>query len=136
MKKVLQAPPDTPIRKAAKLMALRKVGAIMVVERERLVGIFTERDMVFRVVARGLDVDATSLADVMTPEPITVDPEKPFGYALVVMQENGFRHLPVIEDGKPVGMISSRNAMDPDLEEFVSETRRREHWKKAARHAS
>lgn len=133
MKKVLQASPETRVAKAAKLMALRNTGAIMVVEGDRLLGVFTERDMVFRVVARGLDAQATPLAEVMTRNPITVDPAKPFGYALVVMQENGFRHLPVVEDGKPVGMVSARNAMDPELEEFVSETRRREHWKNAMR---
>ena len=136
MKEVLKTRAETLVCKAAKLMALKKVGAIMVVEDERLVGIFTERDVVFRVVARGLDAQTTPLSEVMTPEPLTVSPEKPFGYALVVMQENGFRHLPVVEDGKPVGMVSSRNAMDPELEEFVSETRRREHWKNAKRRST
>ena len=129
MEKVLQAAPGTLVGRAAKLMALRGVGAILVVEDERLVGIFTERDMVFRVVARGLDAQTVALSEVMTRDPITVAPDKPFGYALVVMQENHFRHLPVLEDGKPVGIVTSRNAMDPELEEFVSETRRRQHWK-------
>ena len=132
-RKVLKAAPGTLVSKAAKLMAARNVGAIMVVERDRLVGIFTERDVVFRVVARGLDVQATRLSEVMTRAPLTVDPDTPFGYALVVMQENGFRHLPVIKDGKPVGIISARSAMDPELEEFASEVRRREHWKERAR---
>jgi CBS domain-containing protein len=136
MKKVLKTGTRTLVCKAAKLMALKNVGAIMVVEDNRLVGIFTERDVVFRVVARGLDAQTTPLAEVMTREPLTVGPEKAFGYALVVMQENGFRHLPVVEDGKPVGMVSSRNAMDPELEEFVSETRRREHWKNAMRRST
>ena len=136
MKKVLKTGTRTLVCEAAKLMALKNVGAIMVVEDNRLVGIFTERDVVFRVVARGLDAQTTPLAEVMTREPLTVSPEKAFGYALVVMQENGFRHLPVVEDGKPVGMISSRNAMDPELEEFVSETRRREHWKNAMRRST
>jgi CBS domain-containing protein len=136
MQKVLKAAPEILVSKAAKLMAARNVGAIMVVEDDRLVGIFTERDVLFRVVARGLDARTTTLAEVMTRAPFTVDPEKAFGYALVVMQENGFRHLPVVQDGKPVGMVSSRNAMDPELEEFVSETRRREHWKNAKRRSS
>ena len=133
MKKVLKTGARTLVCKAAKLMALKNVGAIMVVEDDRLVGIFTERDVVFRVVARGLDAQTTPLAEVMTRDPLTVGPERAFGYALVVMQENGFRHLPVIEGGKPIGMVSSRNAMDPELEEFVSETRRREHWKNSMR---
>lgn len=128
-RKILKAPPETLVSKAAKLMANKNVGAIMVVEGERLVGIFTERDIVFRVVAQGLDPHTTRLAEVMTPAPDTVDPDKPFGYALLLMHERGFRHLPVIEDGKPIGIVSSRSAMDPDLEEFVSEAHRRTHFR-------
>ena len=127
-RKVLKAVPETFVSKAAKLMATKNVGAIMVIEDDRLVGIFTERDVVFRVVARGLDAQATRLADVMTRAPHTVDPDKPFGYALLVMQEKGFRHLPVIQDGKPIGIVSARSAMDPDMEDFVSEARRRKHF--------
>jgi CBS domain-containing protein len=136
MQKVLKAAPEILVSKAAKLMAAKNVGAIMVVEGDRLVGIFTERDVVFRVVAPGLDPQTTPLAEVMTRAPLTVDPDKAFGYALVLMQENGFRHLPVIQDGEPVGIVSSRTAMDPELEEFVSETRRREHWKNSYRRSS
>lgn len=126
-RKALKAAPETLVSKAAKLMAVRNVGAIMVVKDDRLVGILTERDVVFRVVARGLDAQATRLADVMTREPYNVDADKPFGYALLVMQEKGFRHLPIIQDNKPVGIVSSRNAMDPELEEFASEAYRRKH---------
>lgn len=126
-KKLLTAPPETTVRKAAELMAQRQVGAVMVIEEGRLVGIFTERDAVFRVVARGLDSQTTALADVMTAAPKTIAPDKSFGYALLVMHENGFRHLPVIENGKLVGVVSARDALDPDLEEFVSESERRKH---------
>jgi len=126
-KKLLTAPPETTVSKAAKLMASKNVGAVMVVENERLVGIFTERDAVFRVMAKGLDAQATKLAEVMTNEPQTVDPDKSFGYALLMMHENGFRHVPVIENGKPIGIVSARNALDPDMEEFVSEAQRRKH---------
>ena len=124
-KKLLIAPPETTVSQAAKLMAKKHVGAVMVVENERLVGIFTERDAVFRVIARGLDTQTTILTDVMTVEPKTVDPGKSFGYALLMMHENGFRHAPVIENGKPIGIVSARYALDPDLEEFVAEAQRR-----------
>lgn len=126
-KKALSLSPETTVREAAELMAKKNIGAVMVVERERLAGIFTERDALFRVIARGLDVHTTRLAEVMTAEPRTVDPTKSYGYALVMMQENGFRHAPVIENGKPIGIVSSRNAMDPELEEFLSEANRREY---------
>ena len=122
---VLTAPPETTVSTAAKLMAKKNVGAVMVVEDEKLIGIFTERDAVFRVIAQGRDAQITPLAEVMTTSPLTVDPDKSFGYALLMMQENGFRHAPVIENGKPVGIVSSRNALDPELEEFVAETQRR-----------
>jgi CBS domain-containing protein len=126
-KKMLTAPPETTVSKAAKLMVGKNVGAVMVVEKERLVGIFTERDAVFRVIAQGLDVQTTRLAEVMTPAPRTIVPDKTFGHALLMMHENGFRHVPVIENGKPVGIVSARYALDPEMEEFVSEVQRREH---------
>jgi len=128
-KKFLTAPPEATVRDAARLMADKNVGAVMVVENEHLVGIFTERDAVFRVIAQGRDASATPLRDVMTAAPKTLDPGKSYGHALLLMQENGFRHVPVIENGRPIGIISSRNAMDPDLEEFASEARRREHYR-------
>lgn len=124
-KKLLTAPPETTVSKAAKLMARKKVGAVMVVEHHKLVGIFTERDAVVRVIAQGRDVQTTSLAEVMTIAPQTVDPDKSFGYALLLMHENGFRHVPVIENDKLIGIVSARNALDPDLEEFVVESQRR-----------
>ena len=126
-KKFLTASLETTVRQAAKLMASKNVGAILVVENEQLVGIFSERDVVFRVVAKGLDPKTTALSQVMTSDPKTLEPGRSYGHALLLMQENGFRHVPVVENGKPIGIVSSRNAMDPDLEEFVFEERRREH---------
>lgn len=126
--RLLTAPADISVSKAAKLMAKRKVGAVMVVERGNLVGIFTERDLVLRVVAQDRDARATRLAEVMTPSPQTVDPGKSFGYALLMMQENGFRHVPVVENGRVIGIVSVRNALDPDLEEFVVESQRRKQF--------
>jgi CBS domain-containing protein len=126
-KKLVTAAPETTIDEAAKLMAKRNVGAVMIVEDGRLTGIFTERDALFRVMAKGRDARTTTLADVMTAAPRTVDPDKTFGYALLIMHENGFRHLPVIENDKPIGIVSARNALDPDLEEFVAEAQRRKH---------
>ena len=126
-KKILTAPPETTVSNAAKLMANKNVGAVMIVENERLVGIFTERDAVFRVMAKGRDPQTTKLSEVMTSRPQTVDPDQSFGHALLMMHENGFRHVPVIENGRPVGIVSARNALDPDMEEFVSEAQRRKH---------
>jgi CBS domain-containing protein len=128
LRKFLTAAPEMFVSEATRLMAGKNAGAIMVVEGDCLIGIFTERDVAFRVVARGLDPQATRLADVMTRGPHSIDPDKPFGYALLLMQEKGFRHLPVVQDGKPIGIVSSRSAMDPELEEFVFEVNRRKRF--------
>lgn len=125
-RKLLKVPPQSGVARVVRLMAQKNVGAALVVEGARLVGIFTERDLVTRVVAPGLDARATKVAEVMTKAPQTVAPDKPFGYALLVMHEKGFRHLPVVDDDKLVGIVSARSAMDPELEEFVSEAHRRE----------
>lgn len=124
-KRRLVAPPGTTVAKAAELMAAKIVGAIMVVEKKRLVGIFTERDVVFRVIAEGRDVNTTTIAEVMTVDVKTVGPDDSFGRALLIMHEGGFRHVPVVENGEPLGIVSSRSALDPDMEEFVAETQRR-----------
>ena len=126
-RKLLLADPTMTVRKAAETMAKRGVGAVLVVDDERLVGIFTERDIVFRVVARGLDSTTTQLGEVMTRDPKTIAPDKSYGVAMLLMHENKFRHLPVVENNVPIGIVSSRSALDPDLEEFVFEERRRKH---------
>ncbi|MDI1246923.1 MAG: CBS domain-containing protein [Rhodoferax sp.] len=127
--KFIAIAPEQTVSQAARLMATQNVGAVMVVERDQLIGIFTERDVVFRVVALGHDPKETHLRAVMTTNPKTLGPTQSYGHALVIMQENGFRHVPVVDEGRPIGIISSRNAMDPDLEEFVADQRRREHYR-------
>lgn len=128
-KKFITATPDKTVSQAARLMAAKNAGAVLVIEGDQLVGIFTERDVVFRVIAPGLEPKATLLREVMTADPKTLGPTHSYGHALVLMQENGFRHVPVVEEGQAIGIISSRNAMDPDLEEFVADQRRREHYR-------
>jgi CBS domain-containing protein len=125
----LTAAPDQTVSDASSMMQTRNVGAVLVIADGKLMGIFTERDAVFRVIAKGLDPTTTRLADVMTVEPITLSPEKSYGHALLLMHENGFRHLPVVQNGVPIGIISSRNAMDPEMEQFVWEERRRVHYR-------
>lgn len=121
---------DVSVTAAARVMARGGFGAVLVVEGGALRGIFTERDALFRVLAEGKDPATTTIGQVMTPDPKTVGPDDTYGYALVLMQEGGFRHAPVVREGRPVGILSSRNAMDPDLEDFVSEASRREHLSK------
>jgi signal-transduction protein with cAMP-binding, CBS, and nucleotidyltransferase domain len=124
--KVLTATAEITVTDAARLMKKKSVGAVMVVkDNGRLAGIFTERDAVFRVLAEGRDPKTTRLSEVMTAQPQTITAEKPFGHALLMMYESGFRHVPVVEDGKPVGMVSARDVLGPELQEFESELQRR-----------
>jgi CBS domain-containing protein len=123
---IVSAPGTLTVREAARLMKERRVGAVMIVEDGKLAGVFTERDVLFRVVAEDRDARTTCLADVMTRNPRTVHPDKPFPDALHLMYEGGFRHVPVVEDGRPVGVISARDALGPELEDFIYEVLRRE----------
>src|SRR5215468_3834422 len=123
--KILTVPGETTVKEAAQLMKKMRVGAAMVVAKGRLIGIFTERDALFRVLAGGKDPATTRLADVMTSHPQTVTPDRPFGYALHLMYEGGFRHVPVIENGRPIGMVSARDALGPELQQFAEELERK-----------
>ncbi|WP_153162792.1 cyclic nucleotide-binding/CBS domain-containing protein [Zoogloea sp. 1C4] len=119
---------DTTVRAAAISMASNNVGAILVVDAAgKLAGLFTERDVLNRVVARGLDPDATPLAAVMTTKLQTASPDKPLAHALHMMFEGGFRHVPVVDDGKPVGMVSARNALGLEIHQFEQELVERDH---------
>lgn len=117
---------DMTVVEAARLMRDRKVGALMVVDGEKLVGVFTERDGLFRVLAEGKAGNATPLENVMTRNPRTISADKPFVHALQMMHEGGFRHLPVVEGERVVGIVSVRDALGPELEAFVYELLRQE----------
>jgi len=124
---IVTTPADTTVNDAARLMRENHIGAVIVVgENGRLAGIFTERDALFRVVAEGRDGKTTKLADVMTRNPQTVKPDQRFSVALQMMYGGKFRHVPVVEDGRPVGIISARDALGPELEAFVYELLRQE----------
>jgi CBS domain-containing protein len=118
---ILTMAPDTSVRAAAREMKTRKVGAVMVVEAGKLVGIFTERDGLFRVLAEGRDPEATPLSAVMTAKPSTITADRRLGHALHMMHDSGFRHLPVVEGGAPIGMVSIRDALGAELTSFERE---------------
>src|SRR5712691_2602233 len=125
--KPVTATGDITVEAAARLMRQHCIGAILVLEGECLAGIFTERDAVFRVIAEGRDPATTAIAEVMTPNPRTIEPDRPFGHALHLMHEGEFRHVPVVENGRPLGMVSARDALWPDLRDFISDLDARTH---------
>jgi len=118
---------EMSVAQAARLMKDRRVGAVLVMHEGRLAGIFTERDALFRVIAEGRDPANTHLQDVMTANPRTITPDRPFGHALHMMHEGGFRHVPVVDGGAPLGVVSARDALGPELEAFLGELDKREH---------
>lgn len=123
---VVTLPSDTTVRDAAMEMAQRRIGAVLVVQGGSMVGIFTERDGLFRVLAQGLDPAATTLAEVMTAKVMTITPDRPLLQALHIMHENGFRHLPVVQGGVPRGIISIRDALDYELVHFLKDIEKKE----------
>ena len=116
----------TTVLDAALLMQKTGKGALLVLESQKLIGIFTERDALFRVIAARRDPATTTIADVMTPHPQTIHPDEPFLNAMRVMHEGGFRHLPVVEDGRPLGVVSARDALADDIYELRNDLTKRE----------
>lgn len=97
---------------ALQLMVDREIGGLMVVdESQRLVGILTERDYLLKVVDIIPDYPRRLLRPIMTPDPETVRPDDTLAFALHKMDVGGYRHLPVVEDGRPVGIISVRDVI-------------------------
>ena len=103
------------LAEVARRMVEREVGAVLVLEGERLAGIMTERD-VLRAVARGTR-DEALVSDCMTSDPDTIEPGETTEHAATLMMHGGFRHLPVTEDGAVVGIVSIRDLMRLALED-------------------
>jgi CBS domain-containing protein len=106
---------DDRLGEAAKRMVARGVGAVVVLAEGRLTGILTERD-VLKAVASGYSEDAR-VRDWMTRHPETIEAEDSTGHAAALMIHGGFRHLPVLEEGKVAGIVSIRDLMRVALED-------------------
>lgn len=79
------------------------------------------------MIAEGRDPAKTRVAEVMTANPRTIAPDRPFAHALHLMYEGEFRHVPVVENGRPLGMVSARDALGPDIQQFIAELDKRTH---------
>ena len=113
---LIHANPSDNVREAARMMSDRNIGAIAVLESGRLVGLFSERDIMARVVAAGLDPDATPVSQVMTKDLIVADAGDGVDDALQKMYDCKCRHLPVVRGGKLIGMLSIRDLLQVDDE--------------------
>jgi len=105
------ANPEMTVLEAARIMTERNIGALPVLRDGRLLGIFSERDVMTRVVAAGRSPGSTKLSEVMTPYPRTVTPEETVENCLFMMKEFGFRHLPICAGDEFVGLVSVRDLM-------------------------
>jgi CBS domain-containing protein len=124
---LVMLPSSATVREAAICMSERQVGAVLVTRDGALEGIFTERDLLHRVVAPGRDPNDTHLVEVMTKNPDTIEAD---GYAIEAlsrMSERGYRHLPVLDQGRLVGIVSRRDFLGEEIilveEEFGHEQR-------------
>lgn len=108
-RQVYSVTPDTSLRDAAKLMADNAIGAVAVMTDQTLVGILTERDIVFRGVAQGLRTDEGTAGQCMTADPVTVEIDDAISDALAAKLGDAFRHLPVMNNGKLCGILSFRD---------------------------
>jgi CBS domain-containing protein len=109
--------PEQTVIDAVALMAARRIGAVPVVADGRLVGIFSERDLMRRVVAIGRPIDKTRIAEVMTPDPVTASPSDERADAVRKMDAVECRHLPIVQHGALVDMLSIRDLLFVELEE-------------------
>ncbi|MCE1239128.1 MAG: CBS domain-containing protein [Azonexaceae bacterium] len=129
---LITATRNMTVRAASRLMAEKRIGALLVVDGRQIAGIFTERDALNKVLARGLDPDTTLLSEVMVGNPQTIRADRPLAYALHMMAEGGFRHVPVVDDdGLPLGMVSARDALGSDMVELERDMERMEELESA-----
>jgi len=111
------------VREVVQYMSKLGVGAMPIVDSGKVVGIFSERDLMSRVVAAGRDPDRTRVEDVMTTDLVLAEAGEPYLVSLSKMQKAGCRHLPVVKDGILVGMVSLRDLLQVEVEEKEEEVK-------------
>jgi CBS domain-containing protein len=114
--------PETTVLEAVRLMSDQQVGAVAVTREGKLTGIFTERDLMIRVVLEGRDPAATRIGEVMTENCISAKKDMSMGEALQIMTESHFRHLPVVdENDRVLGLLSIRNLLHNRVDKLSQE---------------
>jgi len=122
-KHLVSAAPGATVQEVAETMTRGRVGALPILQGQDLIGIFSERDLMTRVVVPGLDPRKTRVADVMTRTLVTASPEENVEACLDKMRRAGCRHLPVLADGALVAMVSMRDLLRDEIEEQETEIR-------------
>jgi CBS domain-containing protein len=120
---VVSAQPHQTVLEIARLMVDHNIGAVPVVQHGQLVGIFSERDLMRRVVVDGKDPAGTAVSQVMTEDPMTVEPGDSLETCMTLMRRHGFRHLPVCAGRELSGFVSLRDILLHDLDEKDDEVR-------------
>jgi len=114
--------PSESVGAAVEVMNEGRTGCVLVVKDDRLVGVFTERDVLTKIVGRNVDIDATAVATVMTPDPECLTLDDGISYALNMMSVGGFRHIPLIDDERrPTGIVAMRDIVDYIVDLFPEE---------------
>ena len=114
---------DQSVYDTARYMAEKDIGAVPVLQENRLVGIFSERDIIKRVIVPGKDVRTTLIKDVMTTELVVAQSGEEVSQVLEKMQKNRCRHMPVVTDDRLAGFLSLRDLLSADLEEKDAQVR-------------
>ncbi len=122
-RRLLTAHPTEPVLDVIRRMTAARVGAVTVLDGEQLVGVFSERDLMSRVVVPGRDAESTHVGEVMTREVVTAELDESRDECLAKMQRAGCRHLPVLAHGHTIAMISMRDLLWDEIEEQVEEIR-------------
>lgn len=114
--------PEQSIVEAARMMRDEGIGDVLVVEGEQLVGVVTDRDIVIRCLAEGADLDTATLRDACSADVLTVGPDSSTDEAVELMRDNAVRRIPVVEDGRPVGIVSIGDlAIEQDPESALAD---------------
>jgi len=123
--RLVQVGPESTVKTAVDQMAEHCCGSIVVLDGDSVVGIFTERDLMLRVVREGRDPAATKMAEVMTKAPDTIAADAPVADAIRAMDEFSYRYLPVMDSGRCIGVISTRHLPFKEVVEMCSELQAR-----------
>jgi CBS domain-containing protein len=127
--------PEETVQEVARLMRRRHIGSVVVVENGEIIGVFTERDIANKIAPEAVDVTRAKVSQFMTPKPFTVDREEPLEKVFELLSRRRFRHVPIVDGKKPVGMVSLsdfagvlREVFDEEkyLQYFVSYIEQRE----------